>query len=99
MDESPDTVSDATRLLVRDGYTATFECLDDTADQLSDEHHHDLAALIIERQYRFEGDSNPDDSAIVLGVHCPACEERGIVVSAYGPDADPTLLAKLHYPS
>jgi hypothetical protein len=31
----------------------------------------------------------------VLGVECPACGTRGIVVSAYGPQADPELLALL----
>ncbi|MGC1513560.1 MAG: hypothetical protein WA797_11660 [Acidimicrobiales bacterium] len=45
--------------------------------------------------FRFEGDSDPGDEAIVLGIECPACNRRGIIVSAYGPDADPHLLALL----
>ena len=37
--------------------------------------------------------SNPDDEAIVIGVTCPACEAKGVLVSAYGPAADPEELA------
>lgn len=43
--------------------------------------------------YRFEGPSDPGDEAIVLGVQCPACGLRGIVVSAFGADADDQLRA------
>jgi hypothetical protein len=39
--------------------------------------------------------TDPADEAIVLGVECAACGVRGIVVSAYGPDADPQLIALL----
>jgi len=31
----------------------------------------------------------------VLGVACPDCGARGVIVSAYGPDADPEYLALL----
>ncbi len=96
MEASPSTVSEATGLLARDGYTADFDHLLSDDMPPDDGHRHDPAGLVIERQYRFEGDSNPGDEAIVLGVQCPACGARGVVVSAYGPEADPVLLAKLH---
>jgi hypothetical protein len=28
---------------------------------------------------------------VVFGIVCPGCGARGIVVSAYGPDADPEI--------
>jgi hypothetical protein len=31
--------------------------------------------------------------AVVLGVQCPVCSAKGMVVSAFGPDADDQLLA------
>jgi hypothetical protein len=48
--------------------------------------------VLVERVYRFEGPSDPADEAIVLGVCCPKCGARGIIVSAFGPDADPEVL-------
>jgi hypothetical protein len=37
----------------------------------------------------------PDDEAVVFGVNCPACGARGVLVSAFGPAADPDDLAWL----
>lgn len=52
---------------------------------------HPVTGVTQERIYRFEGSSNPDDMAIVVGLRCLICGRTGIVVSAYGPDADPRL--------
>jgi hypothetical protein len=41
----------------------------------------------IDAQYRFEGASDPDDEAVVLGLHDPVTGTRGVLVSAYGPAA------------
>ena len=98
---SPDTVTEAVELLTAEGYTHDFNAsLQDggllgcaacgTASP--------LGALVVERQYRFEGASDPDDEDIVVGVRCPACGARGIVTSAFGPDADPEVLAWLRRP-
>lgn len=54
---------------------------------------HAVQQLVIGQIFRFEGPTDPGDEAIVLGVSCPTCGAKGIVVSAYGPDADPELLA------
>jgi hypothetical protein len=42
---------------------------------------------VIESTARFEGPSNPDDQAIVFGLHCPGCDIRGVLIAAYGPTA------------
>jgi hypothetical protein len=39
--------------------------------------------------------SDPDDEAIVLGVRCPQCDTKAVVVSAFGPNADPGVLRHL----
>lgn len=54
---------------------------------------HGAAAVVVQHTFRFEGESDPGDEAIVLGVGIGECGARGIIVSAYGPDADPELLA------
>jgi hypothetical protein len=91
MADSPDTVTEAVEMLHADGYTADFtlEGLAKTCSACGDVHELDHA--VIEHQFRFEGPSDPGDEAIVLGVRCPACDVRGVVVSAFGPDADPGL--------
>jgi hypothetical protein len=94
---SPGTVSEAVNLLLAEGYTDDLGARG-SESQKGDDHSHDSADLLIERQFRFEGESNPDDQAIVLGVLCESCDTRGIIVSAYGPDADPALLARTRRP-
>lgn len=41
----------------------------------------------IEQLVRFEGDSNPDDQAILVAAILP-CGHRGLLSSAYGPPID-----------
>jgi hypothetical protein len=42
---------------------------------------------VVESTDRFEGASNPDDQAILFGLHCDECGLRGVLVTAYGPTA------------
>ncbi len=53
--------------------------------------HHQPDRIVVTHTFRYEGPTDPADEAIVLGVECPECGQRGIVVSAYGPEADPAL--------
>lgn len=46
--------------------------------------------LLIERVYRFEGDSNPDDMSVIYGVTAPS-GTMGIIMDAYGTYADPAI--------
>jgi len=39
--------------------------------------------LVIERVYRFEGDSNPDDMAVMYGIKTRS-GTKGVVIDAYG---------------
>lgn len=47
----------------------------------------DPRRLHIDRQYRFEGASDPDYESLVLGLHDPETGVRGVLISAYGPAA------------
>ena len=89
MPTSPDTLVEAIDLLHADGYTEDFNLTRGGLGCGACDATHGPAVGIIERQYRFEGPSNPDDEAVVFGVNCPSCGARGILVSAYGPGADP----------
>lgn len=91
--DSPGTVTEAMHLLEAEGYRADFQVAPSEAG--GPHRAHDASGLVVRRTYRFEGETDPGDEAIVLGVECTTCGTLGIVVSAYGPDADPELLALL----
>jgi hypothetical protein len=40
----------------------------------------------VEAMHRFEGASDPEDEAILIGAECPSCGEWGTVVLSYGPN-------------
>ena len=52
---------------------------------------------VVERMYRFEGDSDPGDEMVVFGVRYPNSGVRGTLVSAFGPAADPEAMRHLSY--
>lgn len=35
--------------------------------------------------HRLEGESDPDEEAVVAALECPACEERGTLALSFGP--------------
>lgn len=99
MDDSPlpgghaETVSAALAHLAQEGYTADFSS---RASGLHCEvcgKAHTAEGARVEKVYRFEGASDPDDEAIVLGLRCPACGVKGVLVSGYGPSTDPDEVA------
>lgn len=89
--DPPETVLDAVRGLESLGYTdqLVIDATGVRCDACGARHEPDR--MVVTHTFRFEGPSDPDEEAIVLGVACPACGVRGIVVSAYGPEADPAL--------
>jgi hypothetical protein len=93
--EAPDTVTEAVAELQAKGYTADFARDGTHAVCGGCGRRERLGAGVIEALYRFEGPSDPADEAIVLGVRCPSCGRRGVVVSAFGPSADPDLFDDL----
>ena len=88
MSDAPETVTEALALLAAEGYAVDFNLHGTAAECTACGTTHDLAGAIVERHFRFEGDSDPGDEAIVLGLRCPSCGVRGVLVSAYGPDGD-----------
>ncbi len=47
----------------------------------------DPRGIHIDRQYRFEGDSDPEYESLVLALHDPSTDLKGVWISAYGPGA------------
>jgi hypothetical protein len=88
---TPGGVADAVVLLRAEGYDDSIEVSAQGIWCEGCKQNHTVTGVIQERIYRFEGASNPDDMSIVVGLRCRICGRTGIVVSAYGPDADPHL--------
>ena len=71
--DAPDTVTEATRLLESEGYTATITLIDGGVLRFSDvDTPCGLEEAVVERMYRFEGDSDPGDEMVVFGLLFPA---------------------------
>ncbi len=90
-------MTEAIALLETDGYRGDFSFADGTVQCHGCGLPHQPTQLIVRHTFRFEGDTDPGDEAIVLGVECPVCGIRGIVVSAFGPDASPEFIALLNH--
>ena len=91
MTDSPDTVTEALVLLGEQGYTEDFNLHGSATTCPKCGNRHGFTDGLVEQQFRFEGDSDPGDEAIVFGIRCPTCGASGVLVSAYGPDADTDL--------
>src|SRR4029078_6996714 len=90
--ETAATVTEAINLLEADGYRSDFSFTDGSVRCVACDVRQPPPQLIVRRTFRFEGESDPGDEMIVLGVECPACGVRGVVVSAYGPAAHPEVI-------
>lgn len=92
---TPDTVTEAIVFLVSEGYVDDFQLCAEGLLDTGTRAIHPLRTATVDYTFRFEGPSDPGDQAIVLGVHCTEWARKGVVVSAYGPDADPEHAALL----
>ncbi|MBL0311581.1 MAG: phosphoribosylpyrophosphate synthetase [Holophagaceae bacterium] len=88
-DDSPGTVSDAITKLAAAGYTADFSPRANALRCAGCGEVHTAQGAHIEKVFRFEGASDPEYQSIVMGLRCPACGVRGVLVSGYGPSTDP----------
>jgi len=85
----PDTVTEAVELLAAEGYVDDYRLCPNGIEADGHDLAHPIGRAIVDHTFRFEGPSDPGDEAIVLGVRCPEWNSKGVIVSAYGPDADP----------
>ena len=95
-----DTIVDTLNALKSRGYTIDFN-LRQNELVYGNDGHLSLAPdeFEIDETYRFEGMNDPDDSSIVYAISSHH-GLKGILVNAYGPDADEAsaeMVSKLHY--
>jgi hypothetical protein len=92
---APDTVTEAVTFLTSEGYTDELKLDPEGLRCSAVEGVVPVQSAVVDYTFRFEGPSDPADEAIVLGVRFPALGVKGMLVSAYGPDADPDCLETL----
>ncbi len=92
---TPDTVTEAVVFLASEGYVDDFRLCGEGILDPGTGAAHPVATATVDYTFRFEGPSDPGDQAIVLGVHCVGWGRKGVIVSAYGPDAEPETAALL----
>ncbi|MEO6122837.1 MAG: hypothetical protein ABIR32_03945 [Ilumatobacteraceae bacterium] len=85
----PDTVTEAVALLRVCGYVDDVELQGAVLACARTATTHPFASVIVDHTFRFEGDSDPGDEAIVLGLRFPDIDLRAVLVSAFGHDAAP----------
>jgi hypothetical protein len=82
-----ETLTDAIDRLRRDGYEVDFVAASGgRLACLACDAVYDAEVIVIDHTVRFEGDSNPDDEAILLALHgADGC--MGLYSAAFGPSA------------
>jgi hypothetical protein len=79
------TVSEAIARLRADGYDQDFSADGGALMCGSCRCSMDPRGVVVDVAYRFEGESDPDDEAVVFGLACQECGVKGVYVAAYGP--------------
>ena len=93
--EAPDTVTEALAFLAAEGYTDELRLDQNGFEREAVDGAHAVRSAVVDYTFRFEGPTDPADEAIVLGVRWPGRGRKGVLVSAFGPDADPESAALL----
>jgi hypothetical protein len=90
----PRTVTGTLEALKQRGFTVTFEVVDDTIRARETGQSFAPEALAIREHHRFEGESDPDDMAVVYAIESQD-GTRGTLVDAFGVYANPAISAVL----
>ena len=88
MKESYGTLSQTINGLKADGYTLDFNVHE--ACIIYEGNNHKLLAdeFVIDKVYRFEGETNPSDQSILYAISSEKYNVKGILVNGYGVSAN-----------
>ena len=90
MKEYRDPLSEKLAELEEEGYTEDFKLEGDQLKALNSDQAFSAAELTIVEDFRFEGESNPDDLSILYALES-SDGTKGTVVHVYGPEAGDAL--------
>jgi hypothetical protein len=75
--------------LRRQGYTEDFNLRQDCLECRNEQLKLFAEDFKIDKYYRFEGESNPSDAAILYAISSDRYGMKGVLVNAYGVYSDP----------
>src|SRR5690242_6587789 len=84
----PQTVSEVIARLEKDGYTEGFKSHKEVMRIFPKDIEIDPEDLIVDKIYRFEGETNLDDEEIIFALSCPKLNIKGTYVVAFGSKMD-----------
>ncbi len=82
------TLSQITNKLLAEGYTTDFNVTENTTDGPGKYLQTHPEEFIIDKHYRFEGVSDPEDEAIVYAISSTMNEVKGVLINGYGVYSD-----------
>lgn len=92
------TLSEGIDILRKEGYTEDFNLKQNCLECCNGEYSIFHDEFKIDKVYRYEGDSNPDDEAILYAISSDKYKLKGVLVNGYGISSDDVtdeMLAKL----
>lgn len=85
----PRTASQVLAHLAKEGYKEDFRAHKTKISICYKDIELDPASLIVDKIYRFEGESNIGDEEIIFALRCPNTSIKGTYHVAFGPEMDP----------
>lgn len=84
-----DTLSEAINELKKEGYTEDFNLANDCVIGKDGKLKLYSNDFVVDKFYRFEGNTDPADEAILYAISSPHNNVKGILVNGYGISAEP----------
>jgi hypothetical protein len=89
--ESYDTLAEAINALRYQGYTEDFNLQQNCITCRNGEFSLSPEEFHIDKVFRFEGDTNPDDESILYAISSSKHDLKGVLVNAYGIYSEPLM--------
>ena len=83
------TVSEVLDSLQKEGYTIDFNIIKNSQECDGNYLRLHPEEFVIDRHYRFEGNSDPEDEAVVYAISSLKHNLKGVLVNGYGISSDP----------
>lgn len=89
----PQTVSQVLERLAREGYTEDFRAHKNGMRTIPKNVDINPEDLVVDKIYRFEGETDLDDEEMIFALSCPRHALKGTYLVAFGPMMDPFDIA------
>src|SRR5436190_20034502 len=90
------TLSETMNELRKEGYVEDFNLQQNCLEYRNGQFKVFTDEFKIDKYYRFEGQSNPSDQAILYAISSDRYQLKGVLVNAYGIYSDPVTDEMLH---